>query len=437
MMLSLRSPISWITSIRVVIHWTILALAIFRCTQTPTESLTEIQTWIQEGKIEQARQRIAELLTTSNQEFSETLIARAKPVDLQVSLNGDLAAWSQGSQFHFHDASLWQQMDLDKKIASFQLSFSGKYAAVLVQNKDQLCDLELIDTTSNSRIQHNIGMLPCQNQPVISDDGQILYFIKDNNIHFHQIAGNATQLDLDGQIAHEAEPTVITQNQFSRKYKKLQYNIYLYQINQRGWLAFYGTGGYYQLYFYPGSGNKLIPEKTTFAKPALFTIFDGSTLTEVEPLATDKEPNNAPDPVDTKKPSRAKDSYLFASALAFAYSGGAGQRQLLALKFTDDIKRGTAMRSPVWPKLQFIRDREEFMILKNNELFYWNPLTQKKVLLPVIAHDFVLFAGGLLYRDINQNLNLRKKAFTPFEIQLVQIREGLPKESKDSQRLNE
>ena len=78
----------------------------------------------------------------------------------------------------------------------------------------------------------------------------------------------------------------------------------------------------------------------------------------------------------------------------------------------------------------FVRDRREFLILHRDHMSYWDPIRNRKSDLPLVARGFVLYSGGLVYIDLLNRVYLRKKPFSPFEIDLMRLRKQASPESE-------
>lgn len=385
---------------------------LFHCEKSDPEMIAYLEKLILENKIKTAKTTINQLLTKTNNSLSEVIIETSKTQNLISSIDGQTAAWSVDDDFYYYTATEEevQKIDLDGTIDNFTLSHSGNMAAVWI-HKDDKCHLVIVDTVENSEIEPQFKQNDCKKQILISDDGHFLFGYNDKEIvtwPIHDQSGDILTLG-DKKIARKSVPEKIDRKSFKAKYNKIKPNLFLNQINQRGWATFFGAGGSYKLIYYPGSGDKTQTLKSFIAKPVLYPVFEGDTLSENSNF------------FDTSK--KSSESYLFESAQAFAYTGGAGKRSLFALVFGSGVKSGKSFKSPIWDHMQFIRDREEFMVRKKEQLYYWNPHTNKKVLLPLLALKFSLFKGGLLYLDLTGKLYIRKKPFTKMEIKLVELRQ--------------
>ena len=382
------------------------------CEKSQEEILAELSEKIRAGQTQEAASEIQALLADTNNSLSELFESRPKKGSLAVSLGGEVAAWLDGESIYYHTSDGVHSHEGEGVPVAFRLSSGGRFMSATFRDSDG-CHLQLIDTQEQDAEDHPFRG-SCDEPPVVSEDGSTLFAVEKSKIRAIPLHNTKPEsgLKMESATLRPSLPEDIPLSVFQIKLKKFQPKLRLLQIGQRGWSAWYGRAGLYRLYFYPGSGSKVLTNKTVLSRPFFYTSYDGDTL----PLLDTKQ--EAPKPQDSK----ASAKYEFEKAQAFVYSGGAGKRKLRALYFGEDLKMGAPFPSPIWDDLQFIRDREEFMALKKRHLYYWNPISRKKQLLPLLAREFLLFDGGLLYVDLMGRLYLRKAPFSDFELKLVELR---------------
>lgn len=414
-----------------IVNGLALLLGLGACTETHQERLLRLEMQIKAGKATEAIQEINTYLNEQNALLSEPIDTKPSKRLLKNSLDGRIAAWIKDERLHFINGENTDSIELNGQPIDFNLSYSGNFALALVK-QGQTCLLQVVDIQDRTLLDKEIPV-KCNHMPLVTDDGHFLYAIDAKGITPNQIRTTENSaLNLGGgATVRPSLPEQITMKKLAPKYKKIKNRTTLYQVQGRGYVAFRGAAGYYRIYQYPGSGKKITSTKASFARAALYSVYDGDTLPIPVNIPQDDALNNVEENIepshiatqsDSNGPDRAASEYLFQKAHAFAYTGSAGKRRLRALVFEDRIKMGKSFAAPVWEKLQFIRDREEFMILNEDRLFYWNPITHKKSQLPLVAHDFVLFDGGLLYVDLTNRLYIRREPFSPAELDLVKLR---------------
>lgn len=398
---------------------------IIGCGETPAETRARLAGMIAENQNEAVLAEINELLIENNRKLSAPLNEDSVPRILKRSLDGSIAAWTQAGEFHFHAADSSGSVDFDDAaLRDFTLSYSGRFAVVLTEI-EKGCRPFVVSLSRESILDD--VQLPdgsCYEAPAVTDDGRYYFYPSDGGIKFIDLAGGS--VDSDSGDAVEGGPENLSAKKFPPKYKKITNMFTIAQINQRGLLIFHGSAGAYNLYYYPGSGSTVTAIKAAgkemIARPRLYSVFEGDTISTADALDS-AEDGPGSESGQVRSPEQAPgNSYGLDTAQAFVYAGGAGKRKLYGLRFASPPKIKTGIPARVTQHLAFVRDRQEFLILHRDHMSYWDPIRNKKSELPLVARGFVLYSGGLVYIDLLNRVYLRKKPFSPFELELMRLR---------------
>ncbi|MCB1309104.1 MAG: hypothetical protein KDK30_13020 [Leptospiraceae bacterium] len=406
MRISILEPVNFMfrSVTRILLIFSLLPLA--QCSETPEEKLQRLAGWIDEGRQAEVLEEINELLTRTNNELSIPLDKKRIHRSIRRSADGSRITWLQEEEIYIRgDDENIDSIDLDETPIDYTLSFSGHYAVALLRT-ESACRPVALDLVEVEELEPELKEVSCNYLPAISDDGQYVYVIED---------GGITPLSTELAAADDPEPPLrIKSDSFSPKYKKVTNRFFLHQIGTRGLLIFHGIGGYYNLYTYDGQGSQIKKSETDFASPGLVLVFEGDTV-------SGPETPDGPQPIDNPEPDNR---FGMQTVRSFAYSGGAGRWNLHGLEFGDSgLKIHTGFVANIVNHMVFVRDRREFMILEDDHLWYWNPLNDRRSMLPLLARDFELYRGGLVYVDLLNRLYIRKAPFSDLEIEMVKLRE--------------
>ena len=408
---------------RVVLALSLMAVTV-GCGETPAETLKRLTDMIAANQRAEVLQEINELLIENNRELSTPLNEESTPRVLKRSLDGSVAAWTQADEFYFYTSDSPESVNFDDaELRDFSLSYTGKFAVVLAET-EQGCQPYVVSLARESILDRKLPTVSCYEVPVVTDLGR--YF-------FYPDKGGLKCVDLQPEAGPPEDPALgLPQNlpskNFPPKYKKITNMFSLEQINQRGLLIFFGTAGAYNLYYYSGSGSSVTiikpPGSDQFARPRVYSVFEGDTINASADDKAGAESESHPTP---EKPNNA---YGLDTAQGFVYSGGAGKRKLHGVRFDDPPRVQTGFTAAATQHMVFVRDRREFLILHRDHMSYWDPIRNRKSDLPLVARGFVLYSGGLVYIDLLNRVYLRKKPFSPFEIDLMRLRKQASPESE-------
>lgn len=396
------------------------------CGETAAETLTRLEAMIAgeaagAQSTAEALAEINELLLEKNRELSEPLGESAVPRILKRSLNGGVVAWSERERFFFRTPEGLGSLEPgNNEIRDFNLSYSGRYAVVLLETATgcqptvvSIEDKRMLAAPGNRKLPE----ASCYELPAVTDDG---------STYIHAAKGGLNLLPLqtnsDGSVPADGR---LAAKYFPAKYKKITNSFSLMQMNERGLLIFHGGAGAYRMYHYAGTGATVtgvtVPGKAMVARPILYSVFEGDTLTisdESLAEAAAGEANSARPPNKT---------YALDTAQAFVYAGGAGRRRLHGVRFDSPPRVFPGLPARVSQQLAFVRDRAEFLTLFRDHMSYWDPVRNRKAPLPLVARDFVLYSGGLVYVDLLDRLYLRREPFSRFEMELMRLRDAAEK----------
>lgn len=417
----------------------VLAGLISGCGETPEETRARLTQMIAENQNEAVLAEINELLIENNRELSTPLNEDSTPRVLKRSLDGSVAAWTQADEFHFHRADASGSVDFDDATPrDFTLSYGGQFAVVLVELENGCRPFVVSLRRERILDRDDLPDGSCYEAPVVSDDGRFYYYAEKGGVRVVDLDPSAESAggQADSGDLPEDLPEDLPAKKFPPKYKKITNQFFLNQVNERGLLIFHGSAGAYNLYHYSGSGSSLTRLKPSgkdmIARPRLYSVFEGDTISG-NPAANKAAENGENDSGDiSDAPARTRDDpYGLDTAQAFVYAGGAGKRRLHGLRFADQPKFNRGFSARVTQHLSFVRDRREFLILHKDHMSYWDPIRNKKAALPLVARGFVQYSGGLVYIDLLNRLYLRKQPFSPFEMELMRLRqEASPRQNQ-------
>ncbi|MCB1327441.1 MAG: hypothetical protein H7A21_10755 [Spirochaetales bacterium] len=372
-----------------------------RCLESPEETIERLSLWIASGREQEALEEIDELLAETNNESSIPIDEDSVMRLLGRSIDGSRVAWISEGRFYFRGSDSEGYVNIGEEPVDFNLSYSGRFATVIRRENGNcqalfvdLNQSEIIDLpTENERLE-----VRCNEVPAITDDGRYIYFARDGGVR--HLALNETGLAESDRVRD------LPSGRFRPKYRLTANRFVLHQVGDRGLIIFFGTAGYYQGYYYAGMGTDLQAMSQPCASPELVLVFDGDTVTE----EANPEQAGRPDPeVD------------FADA--FVFVGGAGRRKLHSLRWTNSFAMGSGINARTATHLIYLRDRRQFIVLGDNRMFYWDAQTNRRSSLPLLARQFELYNGGLVYVDLLNRLYLRRAPFSRLELDLVRLRE--------------
>ena len=372
-----------------------------RCLESPEETIERLSLWIASGREQEALEEIDELLSETNNESSIPIDEDSAMRLLGRSIDGSRVAWISQARFYFRGSDSEGYVNIGEEPIAFNLSYSGRFATVIRRENGScqalfvdLNESEIIDLpTENERME-----VRCNEIPAITDDGRYIYFARDGGLR--RLVLNETGL------ADSDRGRDLPSGRFRPKYRLTANRFVVHQVGERGLIIFFGTAGYYQGYYYSGSGTDVQAMSQPCASPQLVLVFDGDTITE----EANPEQAGRPDPeVD------------FADA--FVYVGGAGRRKLHSLRWTNSFAMGSGMNARAATHMIYLRDRRQFIVLDDDRMYYWDAQTNRRSSLPLLARQFELYNGGLVYVDLLNRLYLRRAPFSRMELDLVRLRE--------------
>lgn len=391
---------------------------LLRCTESPEEIIADLEELVAEGRRKEALEEINERLTERSKELSIPLNEDSVDRILKQSPDGSRVAWVQDQElFVLKTDGQQTSIDLDENVRDFSLSNSGRFAALQLESESG-CRPVVVDIDDRSVLEQSFPPSPCFQVPAVTDDGALLIQMRGGGLNLISI-GAAPRLDAPREL-----PAAL----FPPRYKNVSNAFTLYQVNKRGLLIFFGAAGYYDLYFYSGTGREVKRLQQNLARPRLFIVSEGGApdgegaAEEAPGDETDATDGEAPAPRDAPA---APDRLRLTTADGFVYSGGAGRWMLHAVRYRESVEVGPGFGAQNFSQVAFLRARRSFLIQSRDKLYYWDPVERTRKLLPLIARKFELYSGGLAYVDLVGRLYLRKAPFSDLEIQLVQMREKL------------
>ncbi len=415
----------------------VFCLLYCNCRKSQQEQLAFLSQQIKEGRgeaaIEEIIEEIEELLAESNRQHSVVLETSSEKRYVGVSPDGNQFAWIQSDQLHYGIGEQRKKISLPGKARGFNLSWSGNYAVVVLQSGEG-CNPLVISMARGQLLDQQLPSIDCQHRPVITDDGQYFYYQKKGGISYYPVSQNETT-----NYSDETElPQELTAKNFPVRYKKVPQRFVLYQIGKHGLKIFHGNFGYYKIYFYPGSGSKLQKSKLVFSRPVLYYSHDSwyselkNGLQATDDEGRDKIAAQVADKTAEEMANKVAEEAVDRAAAgrrrqAFVYSGKAGQWQLRSVGLDGKLTIGRSIEGDIIAdNLVFLQDQNRFLLLYQDQLYYWNPLTNRRTLLPLAARFFEFYAGGLIYVDLLNRMYLRRAPFSAFEMRLVELqREAL------------
>lgn len=394
------------------------------CSETPAEKLERLRGLVAEDRTDEALEEINRLLTETNKELSTPLNEERVQRSLKQSLDGRAVAWVQQQEIRYRDAQQTDRvLELPAPARDFNLSSSGSFAVAHLERADEdSCTPVVADFRAGRILRPEIEVdLPCYQTPAVAEDGQFLYYADKNRLHILRLQPDASPPGAEN--VPEKLPAL------KPKYDKLSNRMALYQAGQRGLLIFFGAAGYYDLYHYPGSGDDIERIETDVARPRLYSVFTGQSMAdplnpEEDEAAGESIEGATAKPVQTQGELSPEERRL-ARAEAFFFSGGAGRWDLRPLRYSGKPEADKGIRTRPRKQMIFVRDRGEFLTLRGERMYYWDPLENQARLLPLLARQFELFEGGLVYVDLLDRVYLRSAPFSELEIELAQLREEI------------
>lgn len=357
-----------------------------------------------QGEIEQR-------LRTLHKKKSKLLSKYYSKRILRPSWDGSTLIWQEGKKFYYRRQNMQTSFELDSKSEVLDLnpSWSGTYVVTLMRtsskkSKKKKCQARVVSLKTERILKQTPPEINCDHIPAISDDGNILYHAngKGGLTRFPILASPTILEDIESNKTND-----LSKKNFSFKYKHISDRFVLYPIGQQSLLVFHGNAGYYRMYFFRGAGKEKIKRyKEVFASPRLYTASAFAT------------------PLSESIPSLGRQLGLY-SANAFVYSGSAGKLKLHALHYDGSLLLNKGMDANVVDNLAFLQDLDAFLMVKEGNLYTWDPLSKQKRLIPLDMKYFVLMNEGITYTDKDDNLYLRRKSFSEFELTLMRLHHEL------------
>lgn len=375
----------------------ILVLALPQCQETPEETILRLEQQIQAGKYEETEQEIQDLIQKSNGENSTTL--SEKPADrlFAVSLDHTAFAWYEQGKLTYRTLGIVKEVGLPQRPNDLLLSYSGKVALAEYKNRpgsEGKCSYDYIQIIQGS-VKPDVLQTDCENRPAVTDNGDRIYFSDGKHLFMKDMADDRTAM-------------VVARGAFKEKFKKVQNRFHLVSLPGSSIWIFYGEGGYYNLYYYTGTGRPdLIMEGA--ASPRLF----GSVPRDF--LASSEEELQA-------------ESLFAGDPAVFLYTGAAGNYKLQMIHLPN--RKGPEYNVGIRDSMFYVAEREEFLVERNKYLSFLNPGSRKYTQLPLEVDRIFVYTEGVAYVDPDGRLLLRSRGFSDFEKNLHRLKEDLASESR-------
>ncbi len=361
---------------------------------------------LEEEKQVDAKLMLKEQLLKITRKHSDTISSGNRIGKFRISLDGRTLFWLQAKKLHYYK---------DKKKESFSIPFqgnpislnpswSGRYIAILFQRKDK-CIPEVISVEQKKVVKKILPVLECGHVPSVSDDGSFFSYAKKGSIH---------HIVLDQSL--KKNPLPLASKHFVPKYKTIQNNFHLYSYGENSILILFGSAGYYQFYRYDVKGERFQKHPKALASYRIFPSF--------HPDSSDKMPS----PELLKYP-KEKIRYKLYLADAFVYSGDTGRHKIHPIRFQDGFTIGSGFSCRPATDLGFIPSQSVFLALIRDQLYWIDPVQNKKWTFPLPIHQMITFQGGFVYTDLSDRMYVRKKPFSQYEIDLISLYNTIEKKS--------
>ena len=383
----------------------------FHCFESEKQILLRLSKIIGQVKQEEvnldgAKQEITKLLIETNQGYS-TLTAKANSKRIiKSNLAGQHLFWIQsGRLYYFKDGNkAYFDIGVNKKIVQLNPSWNGHYTVILVKG-EKGCSAKIASIREKRLFSYQLPSLSekgCNDTPVVTDDGTTYFYVKNRELK-----------KLSLKSGKFKERKIYKFSLKNIKYKKINNRFVLHQVGHRNIAIFWGNAGYYRLYYYNGVTGKIKLHPKVFSSYRLYTVRKNWKS---------KDKAGEPKQISSAKKRNAKKRKLgFYNASAYAYSGGAGKLRLHSLRFGDKLSVRTGFKTEMMTDLVFLKEQGAFLILKEERLYYWDPIDNNKQRLPLSAKKIYLFKDGLAYVDLFNRLYFRSTPFSDFEISLIDL----------------
>ncbi|MBI41022.1 MAG: hypothetical protein CMF59_15590 [Leptospiraceae bacterium] len=374
------------------------SLALLQCSESPEETILRLEQQVQAGRYKETQSEIEQLIQTNNQEHSITL--SEKPVDrvFAVSLDHTAFSWYENGKLTYRSLGIVKEVGLPQKPDQIILSYSGKTALAEYRNRpgsEGKCSYDLIQIMQGN-VLPDILETDCENQPALTDTGDKIYFSDGKHLFLKDVQEDKTAM-------------VVPRGAFKEKFKKVQNRFHLVSLPSGSIWIFYGEAGYYNLYYYTGTGRpELFIEGV--ASPRLFGSVPRDFLQKDENEQLQAESLFSGDPA------------------VFMYTGAAGNYKLQMVNLPN--RKGPEYNVGIRDDLFYVAEREEFLLERKNYLSFLNPSSRKYTQLPLEVKRIFVYSEGVAYVDPDGKLLLRSRGFSDFEKNLHRLKEEVASESR-------
>ena len=384
--------------IRFYLAVALLPLLLIHCQETPEETILRLEQQIQAGRFKESSSEIQELINQTNESNSLTLSEKKADRVFAVSLDHTAFAWYENGKLTYRTLGIVKEVGLPQKPDQIILSYSGKTALAEYRNRpgsEGQCSYDLIQIIQG-QVQPDILQTDCENQPALTDTGDIVYFSDGKHLFMKETT--------EGKKA-----MVAASGAFKEKFKKVQNRFHITSLPSGSIWIFFGEAGYYNLYYYTGTGRPdLIMEGV--ASPRLFGSVprdflqgDGSEQLQAESLFSG-------DPA------------------VFFYTGAAGNYKLQMMNLPD--KKGPEFNVGIRDDMYYVAEKEQFLLERKGFLSFMDPSTRKYTQLPLEVQRIFVYSEGVAYVDPEGKLLLRSRGFSDFEKNLYRLKEEVASESR-------
>ncbi|MEQ8351371.1 MAG: hypothetical protein RH862_07800 [Leptospiraceae bacterium] len=376
----------------------LLCISVVQCQETPEETILRLEQQLQAGRFKETRTEIDQLIQQNNEENSLTL--SSKPADrvFAVSLDHTAFSWYENGKLTYRTLGIVKEVGLPQKPDQIILSYSGKTALAEYRNRagsEGKCSYDLIQLIQGS-IKPDILVTDCENQPALTDTGDRVYFSDGKHLFLKDVTDDKTAM-------------VVPRGAFKEKFKKVKNRFHLVGLPSGSIWIFYGEAGYYNLYYYTGTGRpELFIEGVASPRlfgsvPRNFLEGDGNEQLQAESLFSG-------DPA------------------VFMYTGAAGNYKLQMVNLPN--QKGPEYDVGVRDDLFYVAEKEEFLLQRKDYLSFLNPTSRKYTQLPLEVKRIFVYSEGVAYVDLEGKLLLRSRGFSDFEKNLHRLKEEVASESR-------
>lgn len=392
-----------------------LLIPVFFCSETTEEKLQRIEQQIAEGKIEETKTEVIEWIESINSTNAVALSKNKADRIYAVSPNRTSFYYSESGKLTFRMPGVIHAIAIGPGLQRIIPSFEGT-ATALIQKKDDRCVVRIVRPVESDSVEE-IFDIACDASVAVNDEGTRLYYSVNGNLYLYDAKRARRGLIRIGKS-------------LKSPYKKIDKKMVIRSVSPEELWVFYGSAGYYDLYYYSGRGSDFDLVEKGLASPEGFTAVknDFLAISQESPQPSENGPEENEESAESDEnvaESKPAIHGFEGSPLHFFYTGTAGQYQLK--QFTPPDQKGPERNFGLYDfNMVYVAEKEQFLTVRNGELRYMD-FRGRTTSLPLEMEKFFLYSEGLAYEDADGTLFLRTSGISMLEKRLDELKDSMSK----------